>query len=115
MNYGRIAMAAVAAFIVDAIYGFLVYGTLLSSEFAAFPAVFRPAAAQTAYLPMLFAGILLGMFVMAYIYARGYEGGSGTQEGLRFGVLIGLFNAGYVTIVGYATIQIDLRLTGLMA
>ena len=34
------------------------------------------------------------MFVAAYIYAKGYEGGAGLQEGARFGALFGLFIAG---------------------
>ena len=33
MNYGRLAAAAVAATILDAVYGFAVYGTLLAGEF----------------------------------------------------------------------------------
>jgi hypothetical protein len=115
MNYSRIVMAAVGAFLVDGLYGFLVYGTALTSEFAANPDVYRPAETQPAYLPMMFAGILVAMFVMAYIYARGYEGGSGVQEGMRFGVLIGLFNAGFFLSVNHATMKVGLRITGLMA
>lgn len=31
-------------------------------------------------------------FVMAYIYPKGYEGGAPSAEGLKFGVLMGLFS-----------------------
>jgi len=41
MNTTRVALAAVAATLADAVYGFIVYGNLLAGRFAAFPAVFR--------------------------------------------------------------------------
>jgi hypothetical protein len=115
MNYTRIVLAAVAAFIVDALYGFVVYGNVLTSEFARFPGVFRPMATQGAYMPILFCGILLAMLVAAFIYAKGYEGGSGMVEGARFGLLIGLVTAGYGPIVNYAIENIGRRLSLSMA
>ena len=115
MNYGRLAVAAVAATIADAVYGFLVYGTLLTSEFSLYPNIYRPASEQAAYMPVMFLGILVAMAVMAFIYAKGYDGGNGLQEGVRFGVLIGLFNAAYVVEVNHATMQINRRLAGMMA
>src|SRR5438105_2124867 len=77
MNYARIAAAAVAATVVDGIYGFLVYGTLLANEFAKFPQVYRTSEAGMAYLPGMFVCIFVGTLVAAYIYAKGYDGGSG--------------------------------------
>lgn len=115
MNYGRVAIAAVAATLVDGLYGYLVYGQLLSSEFALYPNLYRPVSEQAAYLPFMFLGILLAMFVMAYIYAKGYDGTNGVQEGMRFGVLIGLFNAGFFVEVNHAMMQMNRRLTGMMA
>ena len=115
MNYGRVAIAAVAATLVDGLYGYLVYGQLLGSEFAVYPNLYRPVSEQAAYLPFMFLGILLAMFVMAYIYAKGYDGTNGVQEGMRFGVLIGLFNAGFFVEVNHAMMQVNRRLTGEMA
>jgi len=109
MNYGRLALAAVAAWIVDAVYGFIVYGNVLTTDFARYPGVFRPQDAQGPFMPVLFAGILLAMFAAAYIYAKGYEGGSGTQEGMRFGVLIGLLVFGYHGLVSYAVMNLGRR------
>src|SRR4051812_26887168 len=101
MNMGRLALAAVAATMVDGIYGFVVFGNALASRFEAFPGVFRSAESGPAALPIMFCGILVGMFAVTYIYAKGYEGGSGLQEGLRFGLLIGIFAAGYFIGVDY--------------
>jgi hypothetical protein len=39
------------------------------------------------------------MVAAGYIYAKGYEGGSGIAEGARFGAAIGLFAVGYAAIV----------------
>ena len=64
MNYGRLVIAAVAATVVDAVYGFLVYGVLLNHEFGRYPRVFRPDDVQPTYLPLMFVGILIAMLVV---------------------------------------------------
>jgi hypothetical protein len=110
MNYSRLALAAVAATVVDGVYGYLVYGQVIGSEFARYPAIYRSNETQTAYLPLMFVGILFAMFVAAYLYAKGYEGGSGMQEGMRFGVLVGLLMVGYVAGVDYAIMRIGKRM-----
>jgi hypothetical protein len=109
MNYARIVAAAVVATVVDAIYGFLVYGTLLANEFARFPGVYRSNEAGMAYLPLMFVCIFVGMLVAAYIYAKGYDGGSGFVEGARFGVLLGIFIAAIFAGINYATLNIGRR------
>ena len=81
MNTTRVALAAVAATLADAVYGFIVYGDLLVGDFAAFPAMFRSAETGAAYLPVMFACILVGMIAVSCIYARGYEGRSGGLSG----------------------------------
>jgi hypothetical protein len=113
MNNARVAIAGVAAFVVDSVYGFLVYGQAMTKEFQVYPGIFRTPDAQMAYLPGLFLATLIAMLVMAYVYAKGYEG-RGVIEGVRFGACIGVFNAAYVAWVSHATMQIDLRLTVLM-
>jgi len=105
MNYGRLAAAAVAAFVFDALYGFLVYGMLLASQFASYPDVYRPGN-DTSHMAVLFAGILIGAVVAAYIYAKGYEGGSGVTEGARFGAALGAFVGGYSTLINWAVLRI---------
>jgi len=115
MNTTRVALAAVAATVVDAVYGFVVYGNLLTGQFAAFPAVFRSAETGAAYLPLMFACIFVGMIAVSYIYAKGYEGRSGLQEGLRFGVLLAIFNAGYFIGTDYGILNIGGQLAVFMA
>jgi hypothetical protein len=113
MNYKRLALAAVVAWVVDSIYGVVVWMMMLGGEFAKYPAVFRPQADMNARLPLMFAGSLLAMFALAYIYAKGYEGGNGIQEGLRFGVLLALFTFGFVSIGIYGSFNIGRRLAAM--
>jgi hypothetical protein len=115
MNYTRLALAAVVATIVDIVYGFAVYGTALASEFGRYPDVFRPMDAINAKIPFMIVGTLVAMFAVAYIYAKGYEGGRGIHEGLRFGALIGLFAVGYIAVGNYVVMNIGRRLAVAMA
>jgi hypothetical protein len=115
MNTTRLALAAVAATVVDGVYGFLVYGNVMAGQFAAFPSVFRSAVEGPAYLPVMFAGILVAMFAVAWMYAKGYEGGNGLTEGLRFGLVLAILNAGYFVGTEYGILNIGRRLAAAMA
>lgn len=114
MDYKRLALAAVVTWVADVIYGFVVWRGMLGAEMARHQGVFRSQAAMDAGMPLMFAGLLLAMFVLVYIYSKGYEGGSGVGEGLRFGFLLALFMTGFVSLPIYASFNIDARL-GLLA
>ena len=90
MNYSRIAIAGFVAWVVSVPIGFLVNEVLLSGLYASNVAAFRPDAEMMANLPYGFGMTLIGMQVFAYMFARGYEGGSGPSEGARFGACAGL-------------------------
>jgi hypothetical protein len=115
MNYARLALAAVAATVFDACYGFLVYGVLLAPEFARYPGVYRSNEAGQAYLPLMFVGVLIAIVAVAIIYAKGYEGGSGLAEGARFGLLLGVFVVFAFASVNYATLNVGRRLAVMVA
>ena len=72
MDYKRLALAAVVTWIVDSIYGMVVWMGMLGEEMARNPGVFRTEEAMNAYLPLMFGGGLLAMFALAYIYSTGY-------------------------------------------
>jgi hypothetical protein len=110
MNLSRLAIATVVAFVVDQIYGFLVWGTLLEPEFARYPAVFRSKDAVMGNMPLMAGGILVGMFALAFIYAKGYEGGPGLVEGLRFGGILGTFMVAGIWIGNYATLNVGRKI-----
>ena len=41
------------------------------------------------------------------MYAKGYEGTSGVQEGLRFGVLVGLLLIGFAVVWNYVVLPVS--------
>jgi hypothetical protein len=90
MNFARVALAAVIAWVVYLGVSFVVHAVLLKDIYMQHASAMRPEAEASAILPIGFAFALIGFFAFAYAYAKGYEGGSGAQEGLRFGVLIGI-------------------------
>ncbi len=77
MNHTRVAIAAVVTWAVSLGVGFFVNDVLLADIYAANQAVMRPEAEMTGMLPIGFVFLLLGFFAFAYMYAKGYEGGSG--------------------------------------
>ena len=107
MNFGRIAAAAVVAWIVSLPLGYLVNDVLLADITAANAAVMRPEAQIMANLPLGFAFLLLGFFAFAYAYAKGYEGGSGVAEGARFGALVAVVVCGFGLIWQYVIYPIN--------
>jgi hypothetical protein len=115
MNYARLALAAVAATIFDAMYGFLVYGMLLAPEFGRYPGVYRSNEAGMPFLPLMFAGLFIAIVAVAIIYAKGYEGGSGAAEGARFGFLLGVFVVFAFVAVNYAVLNVGRKIAVMTA
>jgi len=115
MNHSRIALSAVAATIVFFICGFLIFGLLIGQDFAPYAAVYRSQAGMQQHAPIGIISSFIAMFVMSFIYAKGYEGGSGLMEGFRFGALIGLFLACKCVADEYVTLNIGGKLALEMA
>ncbi len=85
MNWNRLAVAALTAFVVLLLLNFAVY-PLLSPDPAELYANARPS--QHYLFTTL--GWLATALLLAFIYPRGYQGRSPFMEGLRFGALLGL-------------------------
>jgi hypothetical protein len=92
MNYTRVGLAALAVWATYLALGFLIHGVLLADIWTDLrrDGVMRSAAMADVYAPVWYALALPGSLVFTYTYAKGYEGGPGMQEGLRFGVLVGV-------------------------
>ena len=94
MNYSRIILAALGAFVAYFAVGFVVLALTaapMKREFAKYPAVYRPQESMKGVMPFGMAAMLVAIFVLAVLYAMVYRGGSGLAEGAHFGALIGLF------------------------
>jgi hypothetical protein len=112
MNFARVAMAAVASWIVYLGVSFLVHAVLLKDIYMQHAASMRPEAEAGAILPIGFGFALVGFFAFAYAYAKGYEGG-GAQEGIRFGVLVGILLCCFSAIWDYMVWPISVTLAAL--
>jgi hypothetical protein len=108
MNVPRLALAAIAAWIVSIVLGGVVNSFLLAGIYAEHAQVFR--AAGDMNLPLGFTWSLIGFFVFVFTYAKGYEGGNGLVEGMRFGVLAGLLLICFGVIWEYVVFPVSGKL-----
>lgn len=113
MNVPRLALATVVAWLVFLILHVLVGETLPAEWYGPQRASLRPA--EEANLAFQTIVALVGFFAFAYAYVKGYEGGSGLWEGLRYGVLVAVmlvaFGLGWV----YLTFPISARFAAVRA
>lgn len=113
MNWLRIGLASVGAFIAYFVVGGLTFGLVpsLKSEFLKFPGVYRPLEGQMSHMPAGMVAMFVGIFSLAVLYAASYRGGSGLLEGARFGALIGVFAIGAFVVHNYVNLNIGLTIT----
>ncbi len=110
MSTRRIALAAFVAWLVDSVYGFVVFGVMLQGEFGRYPNVFRSMEAVNTMLPQMLAASLLAFLAVAYIFAKGHDGGPGLKEGFRFGVVFGAYGLFGISIPSYVIYNIGRKL-----
>ena len=117
MNFSRIALAAIGAFVAYFVVGGLIFGLLPSArnEFLNYPAVYRSREGQMSHLPVGMAAMFLSMVALAVLYAMLCQGGSGVAQGARsgavFGALIGVFAIGAFVLHNFVNLNIGLMLT----
>jgi len=105
MDFQRMALAAVAAWVVFLGVTTLVSPVLMGDLYARHASLLRATSEQTTTVG--FGAALFGFFAFAYAYAKGYEGGAGPAEGLRFGVLVGLLLAAFAMAWAYVLLPIS--------
>ena len=87
MHAKKMLQAWLAGFVVMYVISFVWYLFIIAGyNEAQFAAVAREEMSMT----LITLGYLVLAFLMAYIYPIGFKGGAPLQEGLRFGVLLGL-------------------------
>ena len=117
MNYSSLGLAALGGTVASFAFGFLVFWLLpgLIKEGHKYPAVFRPKEEMMKVMPVAFVATFISILVVAIIFAMIHQGGSGTTEGARFGVLIGIFVVCAFVLHNYVNLNIGLRLTLMQA
>jgi small-conductance mechanosensitive channel len=116
MNYSSLGLAALGGTVASFAFGFLVFWLLpgLINEGHKYPAVFRPKEEMMTVMPVGIVSTFISILVVAIIFARIHQGGSGTTEGARLGVLIGIF-AVCAVLHNYVNLNIGLKLALMQA
>ena len=111
MNYSSLALAALGGTVASFAFGFLVFWLVpgLIKEGHKYPAVFRSKEEMMKVMPIGLVATFLSILVVAIIFAMIPPGGSGTTEGARLGVLIGIF-AVCAVLHNYVNLNIGLKL-----
>lgn len=116
MSYARIALAGLGGTVVYFAIGFLLFALLpFEAEVRKFAAVYRPPESMQRVAPVGMVALLLGMMALAGLYALAYRDGPLLVQGVRFGLLIGVFAAGSFLLHNYVSLNIGLRLAALQA
>ncbi len=105
----RFLIHSAVVFVVFSLYGFVVHGILLEDTYNKVPGLWRPQAETDALMHWFFIAYALMAVPFAMIFAKGYEN-RGLGEGLRFGLLIGIF-LGAVNLIFYAVQPSTVNLT----
>jgi len=116
MHYSRLALAALGGTVAHFAFGFLVFWLLpgLIKEGRKYAAVFRPKEEMMTVMPVGIVSTFISILVVAIIFAMIRQSGSGTTEGARLGVLIGIF-AVCAVLHNYVNLNIGLKLTLMQA
>jgi len=117
MNYSSLALAALGGTVASFAFGFLVFWLLpgLIKEGHKYPAVFRPKEEMMKVMPVGFVATFMAILAVAIIFAMMHQGGSGTTEGARFGILIGIFVVCAFVLHNYVNLNIGLKLALMQA
>ena len=96
--------------------GFLLLALVpLADEVRQFAAVYRPPESMKRVAPVGMVALLLSMMALAALYALAFRDGSSVVQGVRFGLLVGVFSAGSFVLHNYVSLNIGLRLALLQA
>ena len=112
MNYSRLALAALGGTVASFAFGLLVFWLVpgLIKEGHKYPAVFRPKEEMMTVMPIGIVATFIAILVVAIIFAMIHQGGSGTTEGVRLGVLIGIFAVCAFVLHNYVNLNIGVKL-----
>ncbi len=112
MNFLSLGLAALGGTVASFAFGFLVFWLVpgLIKEGHKYPDVFRPKEEMMTVMPIGLVATFISILVVAIIFAMVHQGGSGTTEGARFGVLIGIFVVCAFVLHNYVNLNIGLKL-----
>jgi putative flippase GtrA len=113
LNYPRILLAGLAAWIASVAVGYLINDIWLMRLYQANAWAYRRAGDVAPLVPIGLGMQLLGSLAFAFAYARGFERdreASGIAQGIRFGLVVALIIDGFAVVWNYITEPIAPRL-----
>ncbi len=84
MNGKKLILSCIAGFIVMFLLAGLWHMALMSDLYT------TPSSREEPLMGFIALGLFILALLMAYLYPKGYSGGSPVTEGLKFGILVGL-------------------------
>ena len=90
MNAKRFILAVVAVYVVAQLLNYLIHQVWLAPTYGSLASVWRPEADMLSKMWLLFVTSAFFCVFFVYIFVRGYQN-RGIGEGLRYGLVIGLF------------------------
>ncbi|MEP6914690.1 MAG: hypothetical protein ABJC89_03560 [Acidobacteriota bacterium] len=112
MNLKRVALAALACWLLYMLLSYGFHGVLLRPTYLKYGGAMRAEAQGASILPIGFAAALAAFFAFAYAFAKGFGGGGGIADGLRFGLLIATMICGFGLVWEYMVWPMGPRLFG---
>jgi len=88
MNVKRFIAASLAVFLVSQALSYLIHGVILTAAYEATKSIWRQDMQSKMWIESV--NGLITAFLFTYIFIKGYEG-KGIMEGVRFGLIVGLF------------------------
>lgn len=113
MNYPRLLIAGLAAWIASIAVGYLIHDIWLARLYQANAWAFRRADDVGELVSIGLGAQLLGSLAFAWLYSKGYDANreaSGIAQGVRFGLATALLIVGFATVWNYVTQPIAMRL-----
>lgn len=112
MNLTRITLAALAALLAYFIVGGIFFTIpAMRAEFAKYPAIYRTGEAINSVMAVGVLGILLAIGAAAAIFARMHPAGAGVKAGIKFGVVLAVFQLGSFVLHNHMNLNIGWRLS----
>lgn len=109
MNIKKWVITSLVVFVASWIMDFIIHMVILQGAYEATSHIWRPEAEMTSMMWWMWLSGLIWCFLFVYIFAKGYEG-RGIMEGVRFGLIIGLFFMLTMSLGNYVTLPIPFSL-----
>jgi hypothetical protein len=107
MNVKRYLLASLAVFVTGMVLDQLIHNVVLKATYESLKHLWRPDMDSLMWIgPVI--GVIMSC-LLTYIFTKGYEG-KGIMEGVRFGVVIGLFTSIPMALGTYMMIAIPCSL-----